>query len=81
MGKYARRASLLSLVKLSPFVEAGGSVRTLNVGKVAGFTTGMGASLPSGHFKIAPELRYTRWQASNVDAKWDEVLLLVGVSF
>ena len=59
-----------------PFLTAGPSFRTQeDAGAVQpsqfGFTVGAGFTLPLGRFRIAPTLRYTRWQRESVSPRFD----------
>lgn len=65
-----------------PFVEAGPSFRTGGSATHAGFTAGGGVAAHWGLLKIAPVIRYTRWQADPFgQLRSNELNLLVGVTF
>jgi hypothetical protein len=67
--------------KLSLFVEAGPSFRIPQTVTNFGFTAGGGVSMHVGPLKIAPVLRYTRWQADFSHMRANEADLLVGITF
>jgi opacity protein-like surface antigen len=73
-----------------PFVEAGPSVRTQEDAGSAepsrfGFTTGAGVSYQWRRLRIAPSLRYTRWQRETSDGRQhtrpDQLELLTSVTY
>jgi len=78
--------------KIRPFIEAGPSFRVRknpNSTKpsASGFAAGIGAELRVGRFRLAPELRYTRWAdeppfpQAVANTKSDQVELLTAISY
>jgi hypothetical protein len=78
--------------KIRPFVEAGPSFRVRknpNSTKPSanGFAAGIGAEFRIGRFRLAPELRYTRWAGEPpfpqavANTKPDQVEFLTGISY
>ncbi len=77
---------------IRPYVEAGPSFRAVSglpaqhmSGK--GFTAGVGVESTVGHFRVTPEVRYTRWGAdgaystvSHAVARQDQIELLAGLA-
>lgn len=65
-----------------PFAETGPSFRISGSVTHFGFTVGGGVSTHVGPVKIAPAIRYTKWQADPLgQVKSDEANLLVGFKF
>jgi hypothetical protein len=67
--------------RLRTFVEAGPSFRIPQTVTNFGFAAGGGVSIAVGPIKIAPTLRYTKWQTDLTHARTNEADLLVGVTF
>jgi hypothetical protein len=75
---------------IRPFIEAGPSFRTRHNPAPAepshhGGTVGAGAEFGWGRFRLAPALRYTRWQYDGdfprLATKRDQIELLAGISY
>lgn len=68
--------------RLNPFTEAGPSFRISSSVTHFGFTAGGGVSTRWGALQIAPEVRYTRWQADPYGlVKSNGATLLVAFTF
>jgi hypothetical protein len=81
MLKYDLRLPLLG-DQLTPFVEAGPTFRISGSVTHFGFTIGGGVSTHVGRLKIAPAVRYSRWQSDPFGrVKSDEANVLVGFTF
>lgn len=92
LAKYLWPGNLPTIGELRPFVEAGLTYRSgpsvLEAAGFAvvglprfGFTAGAGVSRRLGPLKLAPGVRYTRWQTNDSGLKPDEANLLLGVTF
>ncbi len=81
---------------IKPFLEAGPSFRHVSAFNGdsphlsgAGFTVGAGARLGVPHFRVEPQVRYTRWGSDSKPStslfdprsNVNQVELLVGISF
>ena len=76
--------------RLRPFLEAGPSFRTQEYAQATepshlGLSVGMGAALRLGRIRIAPTVRYTRWERESIYPKYatkpDQIEVLVSAAY
>lgn len=79
LAKYKFSLPLVGTIA-KPFVEAGPSFRIPQTVTNFGVAAGVGVEMGWKMLKIAPGVRYTRWQADGI-TRANEADLLVGVSF